>query len=108
MAGQLQRLQELQRAMLVFELDGERCEALAGDTVLTAILTQRHRLRDNEFTATPRAGFCMMGACHDCIVWTARGERVRACTTMLQAGMRLMTQPAPASVSVGAASVEAP
>lgn len=96
MTGQLQRLQELQRSVLVFELDGARCEALAGDTVLTAILTQRRRLRDNEFTATPRAGFCLMGACHDCIVWTARGERVRACTTMLQAGMQLVTMPAPA------------
>ncbi|CAG9183116.1 (2Fe-2S)-binding protein [Cupriavidus pampae] len=93
MTGQLQRLQERQRAVVAFELDGERCEALAGDTVLTAILTQRRRLRDNEFTATPRAGFCMMGACHDCIVWTAGGERVRACTTMLQPGMCLMTEP---------------
>lgn len=107
MTGQLQRLQELQRSVLVFELDGERCEALAGDTVLTAILTQRHRLRDNEFTATPRAGFCMMGACHDCIVWTARGERVRACTTMLQAGMRLVTTPASAGAATPNAAAEA-
>ncbi|WP_454766412.1 (2Fe-2S)-binding protein [Cupriavidus campinensis] len=91
--GQLQRLQERQRAVLAFQLDGAPCEALAGDTVLTAILTQRRRLRDNEFTATPRAGFCLMGACHDCIVWADSGERLRACSTLLQPGMRLLTAP---------------
>ncbi|WP_454721359.1 MULTISPECIES: (2Fe-2S)-binding protein [Cupriavidus] len=95
-AGQLRRLQELRRAVLRFALDGVPCEGLEGDTVLTAILTQRRRLRDNEFTAAPRAGFCLMGACQDCLVWLESGERVRACSTPLRAGMRLRTAPAPA------------
>ncbi|WP_020202721.1 MULTISPECIES: (2Fe-2S)-binding protein [Cupriavidus] len=92
-AGQLRRLQEQRRAVLRFELDGVFCEGLEGDTVLTAILVQRRRLRDNEFTGAPRAGFCLMGACQDCLVWLEGGERVRACATPLRAGMRLRTAP---------------
>jgi len=92
-AGQLQRLQERQRDVLCFLLDGAPCDALEGDTVLTAILTQGKRLRDNEFTGAPRAGFCLMGACQDCLVWLDSGERVRACSTLLRPGMHLRTAP---------------
>jgi predicted molibdopterin-dependent oxidoreductase YjgC len=92
-AGQLRRLQEQDRDTVPFLLDGEPCDALAGDTVLTAILMQARRLRDNEFTHTPRAGFCLMGACQDCLVWVDDGQRIRACSTLIRPGMRLRTAP---------------
>lgn len=91
--GQLRRLQEQGRDTVTFVLDGEPCEALDGDTVLTAILMQARRLRDNEFTHTARAGFCLMGACQDCLVWVDDGQRIRACSTLIRAGMRLRTAP---------------
>ena len=81
------------RAALHFELDGVPCTAQQGDTVLTAILTQATRLRDAEFSGQPRAGFCLMGACQDCWVQTVDGRRLRACSTLLEDGMRLMTRP---------------
>jgi hypothetical protein len=34
-----------------------------------------------------------MGACQDCWMQTETGERLRACTTFLVAGMRLCSQP---------------
>jgi len=74
-----------------FTLDGEPATALEGDTVLTAILTHRAQLRRNEFSHEPRAGFCLMGACQDCWVMTATGERLRSCATFIQAGMQLTT-----------------
>jgi predicted molibdopterin-dependent oxidoreductase YjgC len=39
----------------------------------------------------PRAGFCMMGACQDCWIATAEGERLRACSTFIAPGMALVT-----------------
>ena len=67
--------------------------ALAGDTVLTAILASGHVLRKSEFGPEPRAGFCLMGACQDCWVWQEEGPRLRACSTPVTDGMRLRTTP---------------
>lgn len=89
--SQLVRLAERERAPVAFMLDGRPATALEGDTVLTAVLTCSARLRNNEFSGQPRAGFCMMGACQDCWVATADGERLRACSTFIRAGMQLMT-----------------
>lgn len=88
---QLVRLAERQRAPVAFMLDGQSATALEGDTILTAVLTCTARLRHNEFSGQPRAGFCMMGACQDCWVATAEGERLRACSTFIRPGMRLLT-----------------
>ena len=88
----LHRLAEKARDPIAFTLDGVACTALAGDTVLTAVLTHAGQLRRNEFSGAPRAGFCMMGACQDCWVQTADGARLRACSTFVQAGMRLVTE----------------
>lgn len=87
----LTRLSETDRQTVTFMLDGQPARALAGDTVLTAVLTQAERLRQSEFSATPRAGFCMMGACQDCWILTGHGTRLRACTTFIEADMDLLT-----------------
>lgn len=89
----LHRLAEAQRERVRFTLDGEVLEALAGDTVLTAVLTHRTTLRHSEFSGQARAGFCLMGACQDCWVSTESGERYQACCTFIQPGMRLLSQP---------------
>ena len=90
-AGLLRLVAETGRAPVAFTIDGEACSALVGDTVLTAVLTQRGRLRRNEFSGEARAGFCLMGACQDCWIATASGERRRACSTFVVAGMALLT-----------------
>jgi len=87
----LHRVAETGRAAVPFTLDGEPASALAGDTVLTAVLTQAAQLRRNEFSGAPRAGFCMMGACQDCWIATEQGERLRACSTFIAPGMALVT-----------------
>ena len=88
----LRRLDGAPRPSLAFELDGQACSAQAGDTVLTAILTQAQRLRESEFSTLPRAGFCLIGACQDCWVQQVDGPQLRACTTRLEPGMRLCTR----------------
>lgn len=83
----LVRRAEADRPRLAFTLDGAPAEALAGDTLLTAILTNAGHVRTSEFGDGRRAGFCWMGACQDCFVWVDGLGRVRACSTLLDAGM---------------------
>ena len=89
----LHRVAEKDRTPVPFMLDGEPATALEGDTVLTAILTHRAQLRRNEFSHEPRAGFCLMGACQDCWVRLGDGRRVRACSTLLEAGQQISREP---------------
>jgi len=86
------RLSETQRERVIFTLDGQTLEALAGDTIMTALLTHGMVLRHSEFSGAARAGFCLMGACQDCWVGSESGERYQACCTFIQPGMRLLTQ----------------
>ena len=90
--GLFQRLSETQRERISFTLDGQTLEALLGDTVMTALLTQRAMLRHSDLSGTARAGFCLMGACQDCWVSGETGERYRACSTFVVPGMRLLTR----------------
>jgi D-hydroxyproline dehydrogenase subunit gamma len=100
--GRFQRLSEEDRPSLSFSIDGRPAAAREGDTLLVAILTQAGSLRASEFGDGSRAGFCLMGACQDCWVWTESGERLRACTTAVTAGLGILTKtpedtwPAPA------------
>jgi len=82
----MKRLVEQDRPTLPFTLDGQPASGLLGDTLLTAVLTASEHLRGSDFSAEPRAGFCMMGACQDCWVRLGDTRRVRACSTLLEAG----------------------
>ncbi|RXT54799.1 ferredoxin [Bosea sp. Tri-44] len=93
----LHRLVRADHPAIPFTLDGVACEGRTGDTVLTAILTHADRLRLSEFSASPRAGFCQMGACQDCWIVLESGERLRACSTSLTAGMSIVTRRARAA-----------
>lgn len=86
----LVRLAETGRAKVAFTLDGAPAEALAGDTLLTALLAAGETVRTSEFGDGRRAGFCWMGACQDCGVWVAGLGRVRACATPVAAGMEVI------------------
>lgn len=87
------RLAETHRSTIPLTVDGAPCWALEGDTLLVALLCHGRRVRDSEFGDGPRAGFCLMGACQDCWVWTPAGERLRACSTPVRAGMVVLTRP---------------
>ncbi|WP_182422273.1 (2Fe-2S)-binding protein [Aureimonas sp. ME7] len=75
-------------------IDGVLVQAQSGDTILVAMLTNGHSLRQSEFGEEARAGFCLMGACQDCWVWTEDGRKLRGCSTSAEPGMRL-TRKAP-------------
>ena len=88
-AGQLVRAVPRSGGPVRITVNGAAVEAQAGDSVLVAVLLSRRALRRHEFGGEPRAGFCLMGACQDCWVWLDGERRVRACTTPVEAGMRI-------------------
>ncbi len=85
------RLGETERASVHMVIDRLPVHALQGDTLMVALLNNVRHLRESEFGDGKRAGFCLMGACQDCLVWTAGGERMRACTTVVAEGMHIVT-----------------
>lgn len=89
----LKRLAERDRAVVAFTLDGQPASGLQGDTLLTAVLTAEDSLRGSDFSGEPRAGFCLMGACQDCWVKLGDGRQVRACSTLLEAGVCVSREP---------------
>ena len=89
---QFQRLAGFRdRPRLTCRIDGRPADVHAGDTVLTAILSLRRHLRAADLSEERRAGFCLMGACQDCWVGLDDGTPIRACTTLVEAGMAIVT-----------------
>src|SRR6476646_3451465 len=92
MAGRFVRLAEAGRRAITLVVDGKVIRAYEGDTLLVALLTSMGHVRASEFGDGLRAGFCLMGACQDCWVWTSDGSRMRACTTPAAPGMSIVTR----------------
>ncbi|MBK1622601.1 (2Fe-2S)-binding protein [Afifella marina] len=78
---------------LFISLDGLRMPARRGETVIAVLLRNAAALGRSEFDGRSRAGFCLMGACQDCSLWSEDGGRIRACMTMVEDGMALVTAP---------------
>lgn len=91
MSGLFQRLVQRPGPTIPFTIDGVPAEARAGDLLIGAMLLHRRALRRFEFGPGERAGYCLMGACQDCWVTLADGRRVRACTTLVEPGMAVVT-----------------
>ncbi|POQ01394.1 (2Fe-2S)-binding protein [Pseudomonas syringae] len=91
MNGRFVRLGERDRPVVSLMVDGAPIEALQGDTLMVALLTRKATLRQSEFDPGRRAGFCLMGACQDCWVWTRSGERLRACSNEVRDGLDIVT-----------------
>lgn len=91
--GRIVRVASRDRRPVAFRIDGASATAFEGDTVLVAVLASRGAVRTHEFDGASRAGFCLMGACQDCWVWTVDGRRLRACTTPVTPGLDILTAP---------------
>ncbi|MBV2151215.1 (2Fe-2S)-binding protein [Sphingobium sp. AS12] len=93
------RLGETDRPIITVHVDGKPVDALEGDTLMVALLSSGSMLRQSEFGPEKRAGFCLMGACQDCWVWTESGDRLRACSTLAASGQQIVTSQPGASWS---------
>jgi predicted molibdopterin-dependent oxidoreductase YjgC len=87
------RLLDAAGAQIVIELDGVQETVPAGVSVAAALLyLDKIPLRHSAVNAAPRAPFCMMGICFECLIEVDGVANQRACQWQVQAGMRLRRQ----------------
>lgn len=75
------------------EIEGTLVSVPAGDSVAAAVLA--HGLMPTRSTAVsgkPRAPFCMMGVCFDCLMEIDGKPNRQACMVQVAEGMRIRRQ----------------
>jgi sarcosine oxidase subunit alpha len=75
------------------KVDGKDIRARAGDTVAGAMLAAGvDRFRTTPVTDSPRAPYCLMGVCFDCLVTIDGVGSRQACLVPVREGMSVETQ----------------
>jgi predicted molibdopterin-dependent oxidoreductase YjgC len=73
-------------------VDGRSVDARAGDSVAAAMLAAGIAACRTTVLGAPRAPYCMMGACFDCLVTIDGVGNRQACMVRVASGMRVDTQ----------------
>ena len=77
---------------LTFTLDGRVLEAYPGDSVAVAMMLAGHPSCGSlSPTGRARVPYCLMGACHECLVRVDGGGMHQACLLPVRAGMCIET-----------------
>ncbi|MBU6497096.1 MAG: (2Fe-2S)-binding protein [Rhodospirillales bacterium] len=85
---------------LEFFFEGRRVTARLGDTVAAALLAGgAGPFRLTPASRAPRAPYCLMGLCFDCLVEIDGVANRQACMVPVASGMRVRRQPGPPSVA---------
>ena len=81
------------QATVTIEFDGHRCKVPAEISVAAALLLDGVRtFRTTPVGAKPRAPYCMMGVCFDCLVEIDGVPSRQSCMTRVREGMVIRTQ----------------
>lgn len=74
-------------------VDGTAVAARPGETVAAVLLrTPPFHARTTMLSGAPRAPYCMMGVCFDCLAVVDGVRSVQTCLTIVQDGMRVERQ----------------
>lgn len=80
------------QAVTIF-IDGRPVRAEIGESVAAVLLRQQEGWsRTTPVSGTPRAPYCMMGVCFECLVEIDGQGSVQSCLTPVAAGMRIARQ----------------
>ena len=80
-------------APVTITVDGKSISARAGDTVASALLAAGiDHCRTTPVTGTPRAPYCLMGVCFDCLVTVDGVGSRQGCLMPVRDGMTVETQ----------------
>jgi sarcosine oxidase subunit alpha len=78
---------------LSFDFNGETVQAFDGQTVAQALVAANLRTcRTTPLTGSPRAPYCLMGVCFDCLVTIDGRQNRQACLVPVAPGMQVVTQ----------------
>ena len=80
-------------ALVALAIDGRKIEAREGDTVAAAMLAAGFdHCRTTPVSGAPRAPYCMMGVCFDCLVTIDEVGNRQGCMVRVREGMEVGTQ----------------
>lgn len=78
---------------LSFSFDGRPLTGRAGDTVAASLLANGITVcRETPVSGAPRAPYCLMGVCFECLVVIDGVGNRQGCLVPLSEGMRIETQ----------------
>lgn len=88
-----QRLPDPQRRTVDLTVDGKAVTACEGDSVAAGLLAAGIvQCRTTPVSGAPRAPYCMMGVCFECLVTIDGVGNRQACLVRVREGMRVETQ----------------
>ncbi|MEV6123167.1 (2Fe-2S)-binding protein [Streptomyces sp. NPDC052077] len=76
---------------LTIEVDGRPLAALPGESLAAALMAAGYRSTRITHGGAPRAPYCAMGVCFDCVVTVDGENAVRSCLRPVTAGMKVRT-----------------
>ena len=80
-------------AMIAIEFEGRILQVAPHETVAAALLADGvEHTRTTPVTGAPRAPYCMMGVCFDCLMEIDGIPNRQACMTRVQDGMKVRRQ----------------
>lgn len=80
-------------AAVAITVDGKRVECRAGDTVAAALIAADiDHCRTTPVTGAPRAPYCLMGVCFECLVSIDGVGSRQGCLVPVREGMAVETQ----------------
>ena len=80
-------------ATLTVTIDGKPIRARIGDTVASAMLAASiDRCRTTPVSGAPRAPYCLMGVCFECLVTVDGVGSRQGCLVPVREGMKVETQ----------------
>lgn len=87
------RLDKIPKERVTIYVDGQAVDALAGETVAAAVLASGMRhTRTTAVSGAPRAPFCLMGVCYECLMVINGVSNQRACRERVHEGMTVERQ----------------
>ena len=90
------RLEKNPEKQVTVFIDGAPFEVPAGETVAAAVLVSGFRFtRTTPVSNTPRAPFCLMGVCYECLMVIDGLPNQRTCKLTVAEGMKIESQHGP-------------
>ena len=87
------RLDENPAETVSITIDGAQFDVPAGETVAAAVLASGvWHTRTTVVSDSPRAPFCLMGVCYECLMVIDGKPNQRACREIVNDGMRIECQ----------------
>ncbi len=91
-----QKPREAHAPSVHFTFEEVACEAAAGQTVAAALMGAGYlTFRESLVSGSPRAAYCMMGVCFECLVEIDGHPNQQACMVLIREGMQIKRQSRP-------------